>query len=904
MTTTSRLLALALLLAPAGATPAAPPAQFLAWGSAGPELPAAPAGWREQSDEAGSATWTTTDADRRQGYVLFAREPFVRVSPREPGFAAEQVTELRAAAARDEYEPVTFCLHALADLADVRVEVGALRGRGGAVIPAENVDVRVVRCIRVQVSASAKTYRLEPYLLERRSAFAAPAGTTRQVWLTLKVPVSTKPGEYTGTITVRAAGRPDRRIPLRLRVWPFVLPPAPIDMAICYPRPPASDDMLRKQLIDVREHGCASIEPAMSVQIASRDRTFGDDDVQATVRHCRRMLRARREVFGQRSFGATFGAGHQIICHWDQGTNWFAYWPHSPKIDAELLRAIDLVCQTAKAAGANEPLRVYPLDEAGAHNLLDEAAYYYALIRRKRPHLATWTTIGGGMAMGIDELGALSQPVEFLTTNRLTPKIARALVARHKPYGVYNGAGHTPAGARFFYGLHGWKTGAEQVLQWCYHFGNGVFEAGGIRRGDEGYAYLAADGPLPSLMWEAVREGIDDYRTVSLLWRMIGAGKSAGGAPAKLAADAAGAVRRITGATGWGFQALDSSVKAPPPHPSTMRKWRRELAGHIVKLRPLVADEALAKAPARCVSPFDLPWAPPPAEKTTHGPELLPVKHFKAKTPWTVQAWKGKGTGTLDEAVRYRGQPAMRIDVPAGAADAVTVLVWGSWGGNKLSLPLAGGRSYELSATVRYTGRSTPPTMRIALPSSAAGTRRDGESEPNAAGWRRVHTRVEARHPAVPKYLAVWVQGPGTVWVAGLSLREVIPPPVVLTLDQQSYDPADAVAVASITVNRHRAPARVRFSLATADGRAVATRTVPFAPRVTVPAAGENDASSAIAFLARAALQQCRVVFSPSALAPGDYKAKVDLLDDRHKPIGTATRAFRRLGDKWGSPTP
>ncbi len=41
------------------------------------------------------------------------------------------------------------------------------------------------------------------------------------------------------------------------------------------------------------------------------------------------------------------------------------------------------------------------------------------------------------------------------------------------------------------------------------------------------------------------------------------------------------------------------------------------------------------------------------------------------------------------------------------------------------------------------------------------------------------------KSPAQPTYLAVWVHGPGTVWVDDLSLRELIPPPLVLSSDEE-----------------------------------------------------------------------------------------------------------------------
>lgn len=79
---------------------------------------------------------------------------------------------------------------------------------------------------------------------------------------------------------------------LSVKVLPFALPPVPIEAAMFYPNPPDSDELLMKQLVDVREHGCNGVEPAMGVVVKSRDRDFGDDDVAATRAQCKCLMAA------------------------------------------------------------------------------------------------------------------------------------------------------------------------------------------------------------------------------------------------------------------------------------------------------------------------------------------------------------------------------------------------------------------------------------------------------------------------------------------------------------------------------------------------------------------------------------------------------------------------------------
>ncbi len=836
------VLAAALVTAASGLN-AAPPAQFRVWGSRGPKEPALEAGWTEVRQPVRLFAESAVTAEERQrGFLITAPDPMTVVGPEAVPLACQRATAFSLFGARGEYETASFVLHAIAPLEDVQIDVGDLHSARGQVIPADWVEVRFVRSIRVPLDLKAKTFRREPFLLEKRKTVSAAKGAAVRVWLTLKIPENAEAGDYTGTIGVRVAGQAAAEIKLAAEVLPLKLPPAPVEMAMFFPSPADSDELLMKQLIDAREHGCNGIEPALSVVIKTRDRDFGADDVAATRAECKRLMAAERKVFGPRTFPVTFELGHQIAYFWDRQKSWFSFWPHSRKIDHDFLRAVDVVCEMAKEEGW-PPLRAYALDEAGAHNLLDEAVYYYGLIKKHRPELATWTDIGGGMAMGIDEIGPLSASIDVFNTNRFTPEIARTLVGRKKPYAVYNGCGPTPAGARFFFGFYGYKTGASQIAQWAYYSGNALFQGNGFRQDDEGYVYLAEDGPLPSVMWEAVREGIKDYRYLSLLSQSIAAAGASDRAGAKrAAAEADGVLRGLLGRIGWGFQALDSSDRTPPPNPSTLRKWRWQVAAQILKLQPLLAGGGVPQPSATRVSPLELLWAEPAAEVVKYGPELLPPSGFEeGMKPWRVETWNGKGQGRLDDAQSHTGRKSVRIDVPAASgSQAVTILVWPTWGDGKLNLSLDEGRRYEFSGWMKWAGRSVPPRLCLALPDGAERSAQTGQEGPTPTGWYRLWARSELKFPAIPKYLGVWVQGPGTVWIDDLSLREVVAAPLELSVDQDVYDGLDRVGILGVKINRRPAPAQVRFRLSRVGGQTVSQLAAPFDAETSLAAAGQD----------------------------------------------------------------
>jgi hypothetical protein len=96
---------------------------------------------------------------------------------------------------------------------------------------------------------------------------------------------------------------------------------------------------------------------------------------------------------------------------------------------------------------------------------------------------------------------------------------------------------HTPvAGARMTYGFGFWHSGFKTLIPWIYSY-------------DEGDPFNYLDGyymdffnrhepdgtPIPVAMWEAYREGYDDYRYVYTLESLIAEAKR-GGKPAAVRA--------------------------------------------------------------------------------------------------------------------------------------------------------------------------------------------------------------------------------------------------------------------------------------------------------------------------------------------------------------------------------
>jgi hypothetical protein len=109
--------------------------------------------------------------------------------------SAEPFTELRLFATLGQYEPVAIGIQALEDLSDLQAGITALRSAKGHTIPLDHLDVRISRTVPVVANTAAKSYRLEPFLLERRPSFPLNQSNSLILWLALYIPADAAPGE-------------------------------------------------------------------------------------------------------------------------------------------------------------------------------------------------------------------------------------------------------------------------------------------------------------------------------------------------------------------------------------------------------------------------------------------------------------------------------------------------------------------------------------------------------------------------------------------------------------------------------------------------------------------------------------------------------------------------------------
>lgn len=161
-----------------------------------------------------------------EGDLWWCEAPY-KISPRRapPVQPHRQGGGLFLSAARREREHVQLVLHPRQAVGALHVSVSDLVGPGGARIPKSAVEVREVAYVRVRQPTDRIGVADEwpdPLPPLEGGVWRPQPNRNNPLWFTLAVPVNARAGDYTGKIILKGARR--HEIPLHLHVWNFALP--------------------------------------------------------------------------------------------------------------------------------------------------------------------------------------------------------------------------------------------------------------------------------------------------------------------------------------------------------------------------------------------------------------------------------------------------------------------------------------------------------------------------------------------------------------------------------------------------------------------------------------------------------------------------------------------------------
>ena len=441
--------------------------------------------------------------------------------------------EIYLAAAPDSFAPASFVIRSGdADLDGLMVEASSLRlparrasgpegGKGGAAIPAEDIDIRLVKCwyqagiglgdthhktlmpelllhdndlVRVdyenQVNLLKTLARIED--ADTLKPFSLPRRRNQQVWLTIQVKEGTRPGFYEGNIRVFNRHL-KKELKLTLNVLPFALPEPMLFYGLYYTGELAdtgepvisaarkSAEQMRAEFADLAEHGIADV-------VFWPDPGGGLDSEPL-----HRMLELRKD--------AGLGANHPLLsCESDISSNLPQSSSHSPSPISNL--------QSPKAHHLS-PITHDPMDTRNTTDTTD---------------LSFRTFARGSLSSLLNN----SSPADLWVINEaITDEVIADIAEAHnrkKTVYLYASpmAGREEAELyRNNYGFKMYYAGADGVLTFAYQGddrGNcwNDFRPGPSR--PQVMAYPAVKKPISTLQWEGWREGVNDVRYMTLLY--------------------------------------------------------------------------------------------------------------------------------------------------------------------------------------------------------------------------------------------------------------------------------------------------------------------------------------------------------------------------------------------------
>ncbi len=487
---------------------------------------------------ASGAPLQPTPEDRKRGYMVFSRDYMRDVYYNDTPAAGEVGRPLRAEAFAGEYEPLTLSLLPLRDLGQVTVSAGPLRAANGT-IPADAIDVGFVSYRVSRVTMEGSVYTIAPRMIMPTNTVAMPRGMARRFWLTVKTPTDARSGMYRGTLLVSMDGREATELPVECRVRagaldPLDVPVGPWGHAVRVPWP-ASDaaaasfnrNMRDRSLRKMREYGltaCSGI-PAIAyrgVRDGKPVLDFGRSDED---------MRRLREL------------GFLSVVSYGRGVSGFnAYFRDENKMReagfsnyASFVKAVYSAVQEHASREGWLPV-YYNLGDEPIGDALTRSAENAEAYREAFPAgPPTFTAASSFRGRDRDDPHfRLSRAVHVANWNIHDEDAVQTLQDIGGAWAFYNGANRWTFGTYMYKAVKQFDMKFRLAWHWNCVAGDPYY-ALDCREDDYAWCNSTPDGRLvPSVHFERLREGVDDYRRLLTLARLA---KEHAGTPAAQAAE-------------------------------------------------------------------------------------------------------------------------------------------------------------------------------------------------------------------------------------------------------------------------------------------------------------------------------------------------------------------------------
>jgi len=502
--------------------------------------------WKQEPEPPTGPMPKLSAVDEKRGFAVWSRHYLECVYPHTNPRAEDLNPELRAFATPGEFEPVNFIVRPLRDLAKAKVSVSAI-----GPVPAKNIEVRRVRYMLARPNYTVlHRCRVVPDVLDRFEGGDLKAGANARFWLTIRIPNKTPAGEYHGNVTFTCVGG-KAVVPVKLRVLPFKLREDPAKIFGIYYHHPldraaeAKDDVSREywrrkadlEHTDMVAHGTRNVVLSLWCPAADRDGKF---DLKWDTLAEKVAMWRKHGFVGPMVMGINSGGVYHKYMKESPGSHLRGVKDPPEEFSREMTAMVRAIEAGRKERGWPEFL-YYPVDEPSTNP--DSVNFMVKVLKAcKAAGVRTYVTADPTH----EQFDPMRPFIDVWSTQPFAPDRETVLAdmkARKVEYWCYpnhvNGENdHTPVtGARMTYGFGFWRSGFLTLNPWIYQAsaGNPWNYLDGSSM--DFFNRSEQDGaPIPVAMWEAYREGYDDYRYIHTLEQLIGEAKKSGKLAAKDAA--------------------------------------------------------------------------------------------------------------------------------------------------------------------------------------------------------------------------------------------------------------------------------------------------------------------------------------------------------------------------------
>ncbi len=466
----------------------------------------------------------TAFSSRASGIRLIPKDIMEAILEVERPEGERKLQQVELLALRDEYEPFTFAVYCEKACHSLSVAITSLKKSDdeNEWIDREHIEIH-------QLKKGKTLYNVEDWILEPipEQGISLEAERSARIWITVHVPETASPGLYGGTLSVKAGGETPVEIPIKVETLAQKLvDPSGVQFALLYTVSPFGQhykpekyQRLEKSVLsfyrELRAHGMTCVSPKCSDWPYRRGNIEG---LKAEVSLATRagltgpVLWYMSALINGAKGGERYAHYDGKCDNWDElrdlanlreivthtrETQFREGWPEvvfitvdEPGTDTEDRRINDLrmeilekslkVVKEMGAQGATTMTE--PVDDR--HNkspfsrVPNELRHFWDRVRAYCPvRIYGYGYPQGETSLYAEKKDALSRGHQIWFYNN------KAIMRNDRYLG------------RTYFGIWGWKVGAQGLTAWTYP---------GAR----------------TVQWEIVREGIDDFKYLKLIERL------------------------------------------------------------------------------------------------------------------------------------------------------------------------------------------------------------------------------------------------------------------------------------------------------------------------------------------------------------------------------------------------